>query len=207
MNDCINIAPQFKKDEREKKRRLRIETASWQWGALGLLVLSVAVNTFLFGVINQKDNKIAEKQNEIAQLEAKYNAAVSIEKDAVQAYGALIQEVEAERQARLEQARAYEEIGEYSFVGTCKITFYCACTECCGRWADGLTATGIPVEPGIVAVDPDVIPLGSTVVIDGQQYLAADTGVTGLHVDICVETHAEALEQGVRSAEVWVVEP
>ena len=31
------------------------------------------------------------------------------------------------------------------------------------------------MTPGVVAVDPEVIPLGSTVIIDGQAYLAADS--------------------------------
>ena len=57
-------------------------------------------------------------------------------------------------------------------------------------------------------MDPEVIPLGSTVIIDGQAYLVADTGgaVRGNHVDIAVATHQEALELGTRTAEVWVVE-
>ena len=84
------------------------------------------------------------------------------------------------------------------------ITAYCPCGECCGRWVDGVTASGLPAGPGIVAVDPAVIPLGSTVIINGQQYLAADTGVTGNHVDICVTSHQSAKDHGVRKAEVWV---
>lgn len=86
-------------------------------------------------------------------------------------------------------------------------TYYCceAYPHICGT-GDGLTATGVPVAPGVVAVDPAVIPLGSTVVIDGQEYLAADTGglIKGNRIDIAVETHAEALELGVRTVEVWL---
>lgn len=37
------------------------------------------------------------------------------------------------------------------------------------------------------------------------KYLAADTGVTGLAVDICLPDHASTVEAGVRSAEVWIV--
>ena len=44
-------------------------------------------------------------------------------------------------------------------------------------------------------------------VIDGQRYLAADTGVTGNHVDVCLAEHEATVEAGVRTAEVWVVEP
>ena len=46
---------------------------------------------------------------------------------------------------------------------------------------------------------------GSTIIIDGLKYLAADTGVEGLHVDVCMEDHAATVEAGVRTAEVWVV--
>jgi len=92
-------------------------------------------------------------------------------------------------------------------LGEFKLTYYCceAYPHICGT-GDGLTATGVPVEPGICAVDPDVIPLGSTVIIDGVEYLAADVGsaVKGNHIDIAVETHAEALELGVGAAEVFV---
>ena len=109
-----------------------------------------------------------------------------------------------EQEARAELAAAYEMIGVYQYIGECTITAYCPCSECCGRWADGLTATGLPAGPGIVAVDPGIIPLGSTVVIDGQKYLAADTGVQGRHVDVCVASHQETVELGLRTAEVWV---
>ncbi len=94
-------------------------------------------------------------------------------------------------------------------LGEFKITYYC-CEKrphICGT-GDGLTATGVPVEPGICAVDPDVIPLGSTVIVDGTSYLAADVGgaIKGSHIDIAVETHAEALELGVGTAEVFLAE-
>ena len=113
-------------------------------------------------------------------------------------------QAEADKQARAEQAAAYEMAGAYRYVGECTITAYCPCEECCGRWADGLTATGLPAGPGVVAVDPEIIPLGSTVIIDGQRYLAADTGVTGKHVDICMTEHEDTVEAGVRTADVWV---
>lgn len=95
---------------------------------------------------------------------------------------------------------------QLEYLGRFLATYYCCepYAHICGS-GDGLTATGVPVAPGIVAVDPAVIPLGSTVVIDGTEYLAADTGglIKGNRVDIAVETHAEALELGVRTVEVW----
>ena len=86
------------------------------------------------------------------------------------------------------------------------VTAYCPCSACCGSWSDGLTASGIPAGPGIVATDPDVIPLGSTVIIDGTEYLAADTGgsIKGSRIDICMESHTAALAFGVQEKKVWV---
>ena len=84
----------------------------------------------------------------------------------------------------------------------CDITGYCAC---CTPYADinrneagqVLTASGRWVNIGeAVAVDPDIIPLGSTVTIGGKTYVAADTGVYGYTVDVLM-THEEAHRAGV----------
>ena len=185
---------------RELARQHRRDLASWQRAALGLLALSVGVNTALCAAITRQERQIED-------LETRYHAVRAIEADAVAAYGELAARVDADREARQAQAEAYEAIGAYEYIGECTVTYYCceAYEHVCGD-GDGLTATGLPVTPGVVAVDPEVIPLGSTVIIDGQAYLAADTGgaVGGNHVDICVATHQEAEDLGVTTAEVWV---
>ena len=185
---------------RELVRQTRRDLASWQRAALGLLALSVGVNTALCAAITRQERQIED-------LETRYHAVRAIEKDAVAAYGELAARVDADREARQAQAEAYEAIGAYEYIGECTVTYYCCepYAHVCGD-GDGLTATGIPVTPGVVAVDPEVIPLGSTVIIDGQAYLAADTGgaVRGNHVDIAVATHQEAEDLGVTTAEVWV---
>ena len=187
---------------REIAYRTRKSVASWQRAAIGLVALSTAVNIGQYAAILNRDKAIED-------LEARYQAAKAIEQDAVTAYGELVARVDEEKAARAAQAAAYEAIGAYQYIGECTITHYCceAYEHVCGD-GDGLTATGIPVTPGVVAVDPEVIPLGSTVIIDGQKYLAADTGgaIKGNHVDIAVATHQEADALGVTTAEVWVVE-
>ena len=90
------------------------------------------------------------------------------------------------------------------------VTHYDPCVKCCGK-TDGITATGVSVTPYYtVAVDPEVIPLGSEVLVDYgdgviHYYRAEDTGggVKGKHLDLCVTDHAEALTLGVRRATVW----
>ena len=92
------------------------------------------------------------------------------------------------------------------YIGQFKISHYCCepYKHICGD-GKGLTRTGIPVHPGLISVDPNVIPLGSTVVIDGAEYQAEDTGgmIKGHKIDMAVETHQEALEMGIYYADVY----
>ena len=86
----------------------------------------------------------------------------------------------------------------------CDVTGYCAC---CTPYAhmnqrDGkvLTASGLWVNIGeAVAVDPDIIPLGSIVTLGGKTYIAADTGVYGYTVDVLM-SHEDAAQAGVVKA-------
>ena len=95
----------------------------------------------------------------------------------------------------------------------CTITFYCneKYPHICGT-GDGIAYDGTPALAwATCAVDPDVIPLGSTVMVDmgddeGLRTLVAnDTGgaVKGNHIDLCVGSHEEALQLGRRTATVY----
>ena len=57
-----------------------------------------------------------------------------------------------------------------------------------------------------IAVDPEVIPLGSEVMIDGKVYIAEDTGgaIKGNKIDLFVGTEADAIQYGVQTHEVFV---
>ena len=92
-------------------------------------------------------------------------------------------------------------------MGTCKITYYCACPECSGPWGD-LTATGTRCEEGrTVAVDPDVIAYGTKLLINGRVYTAEDCGgnVKGDHIDIYLDDHDRTEKLGVDHTNVWIV--
>jgi 3D (Asp-Asp-Asp) domain-containing protein/septal ring factor EnvC (AmiA/AmiB activator) len=59
----------------------------------------------------------------------------------------------------------------------------------------GTTATGLPVGPGIVAVDPAVIPLGTRMTIPGYgEGVAADVGgaIKGARIDVWIAACAQA---------------
>ena len=91
-------------------------------------------------------------------------------------------------------------------LGTFKLTYYCACEICCNV-ETGITATGTPVVEGrTIAVDPNVIPYGTEVIINGHVFTAEDCGggVNGNHIDIYVSDHQRALDLGVGQAEVYL---
>lgn len=101
-------------------------------------------------------------------------------------------------------------------IDDCVVTYYCCekRAHICGT-GDGITATGAEATPGMTcAVDPAVIPFGSIVCVDYgdgvlHEYVAQDSGawVNEDHVDLCVETHSEALELGRRTATVYWTAP
>lgn len=71
----------------------------------------------------------------------------------------------------------------------------------------GRTATGLPVGPGVIAVDPSVIPLGSRLYVPGYgECVAADTGsaVKGATIDLWFPTRAQALAWGRRTVTVTI---
>jgi 3D (Asp-Asp-Asp) domain-containing protein len=69
----------------------------------------------------------------------------------------------------------------------------------------GRTSTGLPVGPGVVAVDPSVITLGTRLTIPGYGAgIAADTGsgVRGSTIDLWFSTLAQALAWGKRTVTI-----
>jgi 3D (Asp-Asp-Asp) domain-containing protein len=93
-------------------------------------------------------------------------------------------------------------LGEY------KITAYCPCSKCCGKWANGITSTGVTATEGrTIAVDPSVIPYGSIVEINGNRYVAEDCGgaIKKNRIDIYFNSHEEALKWGVQYHDVYLI--
>lgn len=95
---------------------------------------------------------------------------------------------------------------QVELLGTFKLTAYCACEKCCGK-SDGITATGTKATANrTIAVDKTIIPYGTVVIINGNEYVAEDTGgaVKGNIIDIFFDDHEEALNFGVQYADVYV---
>ena len=103
-------------------------------------------------------------------------------------------------------------------LGTFKLTAYCGCRKCCGKYADNRPvdengnvivtgSIGVRLIAGVsISVDPSVIPYGTQVVINGHTYIAHDTGgnIKGNRIDVYFDTHQDALNFGAKKAEVFI---
>ena len=89
---------------------------------------------------------------------------------------------------------------------TYKITAYCPCSKCCGK-TTGRTASGTKATAGRTVAASSKFAFGTKLNIGGHIYTVEDRGgaVTGNKIDIFVNSHAEALQWGVRYLPVSVV--
>lgn len=84
------------------------------------------------------------------------------------------------------------------------VTAYCPCEKCCGRWADGITASGKPVSAnkGRFVAAPAGIPFFNQISIPGYAgglpvpVLDRGGAINGDRLDVFFPTHAEALAWG-----------
>ena len=94
------------------------------------------------------------------------------------------------------------------YLGTFEITAYCSCESCCPGTSDGLTYTEtVATEGRTIAVDPNVIPLGSIIEINGANYVAEDIGgaIKSNRIDIFFNSHSEAREFGRQYHDVFMI--
>ena len=107
----------------------------------------------------------------------------------------------------------------YSRALTCNASAYDLSYASCGKNPGdpgyGVTASGMKAAPGVVAVDPSVIPLGTRLYIasnDGSAdygyAVAGDTGgaIKGNRVDLFFSSHSQALQFGRRSVTVYILD-
>ncbi|HVH30717.1 MAG TPA: 3D domain-containing protein [bacterium] len=81
--------------------------------------------------------------------------------------------------------------------------------HCC-RGVGEIAATGMKAGPGVVAVDPAVISLGSRLYIEGYGHaIAGDVGgaIKGRRIDLGFATKEAALQYGVQRVRVYLLAP
>jgi uncharacterized protein YabE (DUF348 family) len=105
--------------------------------------------------------------------------------------------------------------GQLTFVKAIKMvaTAYDASFESCGKHPDhpqyGITYSGLRVRPGIVAVDPKVIPLGTWLYVEGYgEALAADIGgaIKGNRIDLYYESPEDVAKYGKKKVKVYILD-
>lgn len=109
----------------------------------------------------------------------------------------------------LSDAVMVERVGEpherWESLGVYKITFYCACRQCSGKWGHR-TSSGATCQEGVTAACA-ILPEWAHVKIDGfGERIIQDigAGVNGRHIDIFYEDHDLCNDLGKQFREVWI---
>ncbi len=96
-----------------------------------------------------------------------------------------------------------------------EVTAYCPCTKCCGKNAQGITASGKRVSYNngkFVAADTKVLPFGKKLLIPGYasdapvEVIDRGGAIKGNKLDVYFSTHKEALKWGRQRLTVVVIE-
>ena len=89
-----------------------------------------------------------------------------------------------------------------------KVTAYCPCEKCCGRWSDGFFADNTSAV-GLAVAAPERFKFGTMIDIPGYGLVPVrDRGgaIQGDRLDVFFLTHQEALNWGVKILECKIGE-
>lgn len=170
------------------------------------ITLSVATllgsATVYFGYDNYKTNIELNNIKEKLQVELKENDRLSTKVD----------NLSKELKSANKIIEDLKDTGyELVYMGDFEISYYCNedYSHICNDGGGGKTSTGNdPIVGNTIAVDPQIIPYGSQVYIEGYGWrVAEDCGgaVDGNHIDMLVGTHEEALDLGKDNSNVWIL--
>jgi 3D (Asp-Asp-Asp) domain-containing protein len=150
---------------------------------------------------NQQDS-IAEQAVEITKLN-KSNKELSSQVEDMNAKLSSTESQLTSAQSDLETLKQ----NKVAYIGKYKITYYCACKQCCGK-EDGITASGVKVQEGItVAADTSILPFGTKIYIKGIGWRTVqDRGgaIKGNRLDIYIPSHNDPMPYNVQNLDVWV---
>ena len=170
-------------------------------------MLSISIFAGCIGITSLRSNKTIEKLN--SKLETILYTQTE-NRSKIDELTAQLEEANRHECPKIEVPVTTDNIirEELDYAGEFTITHYCGCKSCNGKWYGYPTASGIAMKQGrTIAVDPAVIPLGTKVVINGNVYVAEDTGsaIKGNRIDIFIADHDEANELGIYTTDVWKI--
>ena len=184
-------------------------------------VTDIVEETIDFATVTKKDNTLTEGKKKVVDageagsVEKKYEVTLEngeeVERELVS------EEVKKESEKRVVAVgtKQIQQLASRSGNDSSGKTLYMKATaytaECTG--CSGVTRTGINLNNNrnakVIAVDPNVIPLGTKVWVEGYgNAIAGDTGgaIKGNRIDIHVPTKSEAYRFGVRNVKVKILE-
>ena len=91
-----------------------------------------------------------------------------------------------------------DENGVYEYMGEFRVTAYCPCPICCGKYSNmenPTTASGTQATAGRTIAADSRFPFGTQLVVNGQVYTVEDRGgaINGNKIDVYFNSHEEAL--------------
>lgn len=173
----------------------------------GLIITGLVLSTICFNIQHQETAQLLiDAQDQAIFLQDKLEKTEAKLQKQTDKNSELKQELEVANQTITDlKGTEYKLV----YIGNFKYTYYCdeRYKHICG--GSGVTASGEPTKVGTtIGVDPSVIPLGTTVYMEGLGFrVAQDTGslVGGKHIDVLVNTHSEALSKTKLSGGVWIL--
>lgn len=154
----------------------------------------IALVTFLIHNIINLNKEIRATEEEIEKLEHRRDS--------------LLEEKERLLEKQKEQEERIQELEDIKLF-TLEATAYTDDVESQGPWV-GFTATpGLKPQVGVVAVDPEVIPLGTKLYVEGYgEALAGDVGgaIKGHKIDLFMNTRGECYRFGRQQVRVRVID-
>lgn len=191
-----------------------------------LLIMATSSNTVFASIEDDKANLENQKISILQQIETSQNNKTTAHTIAETARGIGLSE-EDSIIARAKEIWAYNDnwqhdlnkqlheieeqiirLSKYSYAGEFKLTGYCNCSKCCGKWANGKTASGTYPAEGRTVAAPKQYPLGTKLYIEGLgEYIVEDRGNLGNNViDVYSNTHSGCYKAEYnRTAKVYVI--
>lgn len=161
--------------------------------------------------LESKEQEIKKKQQEIDRLKEeteRQKEELSLKKQRerdVEVLQASADNTKVQTEVLSAAAEPVEKKGRTMQMRATAYTAYCS-------GCSGITATGIDLRSNpnqkVIAVDPNVIPLGSKVYVEGYgTAIAGDTGgaIKGNKIDVFIPTKAEAFKFGVKQVNVTMI--